>query len=112
MKKINILGTEYTVERRKADQDKKLGEYDGYCDTSIKLIVVEDFEPDDFSRADLGDYGRVVLRHEIIHAFMYESGLDGSSCSTNSWATNEEMIDWIAIQGPKLFKAFQESGCL
>ena len=52
-------------------------------------------------------YKNSVKRHELIHAFLYESGLD--ACS---WANNEEMVDWIAIQFPKLFKAFQEVGCL
>ena len=49
-----------------------------------------------------------MLRHEIVHAFLYESGLDVSS----EWARNEEIVDWIALQTPKLQKAFEEAGCL
>lgn len=110
--KANILGTEYTVEFRK--DDPKLQENaDGYCDTSIKLIVVEDFEPDEMSKEDLEGYKLQVLRHEIIHAFMFESGLDANSCCfEGGWATNEEMIDWFAIQSPKIFKALKDVGCL
>ena len=48
------------------------------------------------------------LRHEIIHAFLFESGLAENS----EWAQNEEMVDWIAKQGPKLIKAWQEAGAL
>lgn len=110
--KVNILGTEYTVEFRK--DDPKLKENaDGYCDTSIKLIAVDDFVPDEMSKGNLEDYQKQVVRHEIIHAFMFESGLDVNSyCFEGGWAANEEMIDWFAIQSPKIFKAFKDVGCL
>lgn len=109
--KVNILGTEYTIECRK--EDPKLEDADGYCDTSIKLIVVEDFKPDKKSKENLEGYMQKVLRHEIIHAFMHESGLDVNSCCfEGGWAVNEEMVDWFAIQSPKIFKVFEDVGCL
>ena len=49
-----------------------------------------------------------MLRHEIIHAFLNESGLSDSSNSVEAWAKNEEMVDWFAIQSPKIFKVFQD----
>ena len=52
------------------------------------------------------------LRHEIIHAFAYESGLWGDSEGTLAWAQNEEMTDWLAIQFPKMEKVFKECDCL
>lgn len=107
---VNILGTEYTIEYRK--EDPILGDCDGYTDTSTKLIVVEDFTPDAMSKGDLARYSKQVLRHEIIHAFLFESGLDASSFSPNNWAQNEEMVDWFAIQAPKLFAAFKEAECM
>lgn len=111
---VNILGTEYTVEHHKAADDQKLADgCDGYCDTSVKLLVVEEMEADPNSKADLVAYGNQVLRHEIIHAFMFESGLDANSCCfEGGWAANEEMVDWFAIQSPKIFKAFKDVGCL
>ena len=43
--KVNILGTEYTIEYHKAAEDQKISDgCDGYCDTSVKLIVVEEME--------------------------------------------------------------------
>ena len=45
-----------------------------------------------------------VLRHEIIHAYLGESGLRGSS----GWAENEEMVDWFAIQSSKIYKTYKE----
>lgn len=111
--KVNILGTEYALVRYKAADDPKLDECDGYCDTSVKLIVVEDYEPDPKSKNDLEDYAKQVMRHEIIHAFMFESGLDSNGIVFDgAWPRNEEMIDWFAIQSPKIFKAFEDVGCL
>ena len=49
-----------------------------------------------------------VKRHEIIHAFLFESGLAENS----AWAQNEEMVDFFAIQFPKLLKAFETAGAL
>lgn len=103
---VNILGTEY---RR---SDPILGDCDGYIDTSVKLIVVKDMERDAKSKKDLESYKKQVLRHEIIHAFLFESGLDGSSGAREAWATNEEMVDWFAIQSPKIFVALREADCL
>ena len=47
-----------------------------------------------------------------MHAFLYESGLDGQSCNVDCWAKNEEMIDWFALQSKKIFKAFKKVGAL
>ena len=50
----------------------------------------------------------VSIRHEVVHAFLEESGL--SDCSLRpemAWARNEEMVDWIAIQFPKMLEAFK-----
>lgn len=111
--KVTILGTEYTIERHKREEDPKLQSCDGYCDYSIKQIVVELFEKNPRSKADMRQYEKEVLRHEIVHAFLDESGLQSSTCNTREgWARNEEMVDWIALQTPKLFKAFQEADCI
>ena len=107
---VSILGTEYKILYKLPKEDKILEEYDGYCDFFSKEIVVSNEE---YNFHDNERHKRKVLRHEIVHAFMYESGLD---CNANvperSLATNEEMIDWIAIQGEKIHKAWAEVGCL
>lgn len=109
-KVIDILGTDIQILFRKEANDSKLRNCAGYFDSSKSLIVVKVPEPDENSLGDLSRYQREVLRHEIIHAFLYESGLDGSARPVESWAANEEMVDWIAIQSPKIFKAFRELG--
>lgn len=111
MKKINILGTTYEVYFGTESEFPNLKENDGYTDTSSKDIIVNDMSnhrDDVLAKKNLPVYQKQVLRHEIIHAFLAESGLDGCGSSPVHWEFNEEMVDWLAIQSPKIFKVFQE----
>lgn len=47
-----------------------------------------------------------IIRHEIIHAFMFESGL-GFNFEHKPFGQDETMIDWFAIQYPKIKKIFR-----
>lgn len=107
--KINILGTEYQIKHTDEGEDPKLRECDGYIDTSIKEIVIAKFEQDAMSVRDLEVYEKQVLRHEIIHGFLFESGLWGNSGTVDHWGHSEEITDWIALQFPKMLKVFQEA---
>lgn len=100
---VDVLGSKYSIVKSDKQKDMKLKNLAGYCDSSIKQIVIDTFKKDDLSMADLNQYEKEVIRHELIHAFLNESGL--GDCS---WGSNEEMVDWIAIQFPKLLKAFNE----
>ena len=110
-KTVNVLGTEYSIKFVPEEELLEINS-DGTTDRSVKLIRVAVFTPQKDSVEDLAEYQRHVLRHEITHAFLYESGLSGCSCSVDSWATNEEMIDWIACQHNKLHAAFEKAGAL
>lgn len=112
---VNILGTEYAIETHKISEDEtmKSNQWCGYCDEEQKLIVVADMTEKKFvnihSEEAQEKFRKKTLRHEITHAFFNESGLsDDSSISSHAWAKNEEMVDWFAIQSPKIFKVFQE----
>lgn len=43
-----------------------------------------------------------VIRHELIHAYVYESGLEDYGGETPNWSTNEMTVDWFAYQMPKI----------
>lgn len=103
-RKANILGTEYTIEKRKISDDYLLESRDGYCDSTIKSIVTAYLKAEMGSNIDVSVEEKRLLRHECIHGFLYESGLD-ENCE---WAKNEEVIDWIALQFPKMDKLFRE----
>lgn len=107
---INVLGTEYTVEDCEAADDKYLEKYDGYCDKTSKRIVVVKPRVDD-ELDDFEVYRKKVLRHEIIHAFLYESGLH-ENFEHPKYGHDETTIDWIAVQFPKMVKVFEQAGCL
>lgn len=108
---VNILGTKYQIIRQTQDENPKLKTMCGYCDFSLKKIVVDTFEEE---KQDVNAQDNIdvlinkILRHEIIHAFLGESGLRSNS----DWAENEEMVDWIAIQFPKMFEAFEKLNIL
>ena len=106
--KIDVLGTEYNlVEECEYDNPKLIGK-DGYCDTTTKECVIDSMlQVNGDAKGNLPEYKKSVKRHELIHAFFYECGLD--MCS---WANNEELVDWLAIQFPKLMKVFKEADCL
>lgn len=97
--KVNVLGTEYTIKRVDAGEDEYMEKmsFGGYK------------EPE----AIIKDREKETLRHELIHAFLNESGLQHNShIPEMAWAKNEEMVDWFAIQIPKIIKAFKEVGCI
>ena len=113
---IPVLGVQYDLEYRLKVDDPELEECDGYCDTSIKLCVARKYteaerqEPG--NKKDPDAYMRKCMRHELTHAFLYESGLSVNGLGVDCWPTCEEMVDRMAIQGPKLYAAWQEAGCL
>lgn len=112
-KSVNVLGTKWTICHLKKSEDAKLEKCDGYCDWTKRRIVVEKCEPDLMSLGDMGEFEKKVLRHEIVHAFLNESGLKENSMQYNGgWANCEEMVDWFAFQGAKIYAAWKEAGAL
>ena len=107
---VNVLGTEYVIVICSELDDERLQDCDGYCDWTVKKIVVE--KEVNGTLADMDCYIKKVMRHEIVHAFAVESGLNECSGKTEAWACNETMVDWFARQGPKIYAAWQEAGAL
>ncbi len=108
---VHILGTEYKILIIEEDDYRYNKEADGWCDPQAKEILVFNFKQSVDSVKDLVAYQKKVIRHEIVHAFLYESGLWQNAYGSKCWAKNEEMVDWIAIQEPKIHKACEEAGC-
>lgn len=110
-KKVNILGTAYII-KYNVPEEQMPEDSDGIMDYSIKTIKIVEFAQDKDTVADLHIYRNQVVGHEIVHAFLYESGLWNNSNEFECWALNEEMVDWLAIQFPKIIDAFREADCL
>ena len=109
-RKVHILGTLYTSKEQSESENELLKDCDGYCDWTTKEIVIE--REVDGNLGDMEAYIRKVLRHEIVHAFFLESGLDTSAGYADSWARNESVVDWFARQGQKIYTAWEEAGAL
>lgn len=115
MKKVNILGTTYKVYLNvPRNKEPKVPTAYGYTDFYSKKIVVFDVKTipgweDATDEAVWNNYSCTV-RHEVIHAYLMESGLDCSSNAVDCWARNEEMVDWFAMQLPKIVKTCCELG--
>lgn len=106
---IDVLGAKYSVAFANEKDEPRLSRVCGFCDDSVKKIVIDNNENHDLlDKEDLLQQQKKTVRHEIVHAFLCESGL--ADCS--DWATNEEIVDWIALQGLKLYKAWQEAGAI
>lgn len=105
--KVDILGTEYTL--TVCDEHERLDEYcDGLCDETTKEMLVKSYagdRDDPTAKKNLDVQVKKNKRHEIIHAFLFESGLAENS----PWAQNEEMVDFFAIQFPKIAKVIQQA---
>lgn len=106
---LDILGTPYTVTVCHRCEDPALSECGGYCSAPNRRIVVDDMvESNDLvelSEAAREAVVRQNLRHELIHAFLAESGL-ADNWKHPKYGHDETFIDWFAIQYPKLQAAF------
>ena len=109
--KVNILGEEWTITECSKEEDKYLEKVDGYCDKTARTIVVTT-KADDCELSNWEVYRKKVMRHEIIHAFLFESGLHENFEHAREYGHEETMVDWIAVQFPKMQKVFEQAGCL
>ena len=46
-----------------------------------------------------------IMRHELVHAFLSESGLD-------NYSSDEVLVQWMAAQLPKMFETMKECECI
>ena len=116
---VNVLGTVYkiAIKKYKDDDAFERRSIDGYCDNMLNEIVCCDMTTYKGWEHEAAEYCEnsmmQTLRHEIVHAFLFQSGLDQCSGKYEyGWAINEEMIDWIANQGEKIYLAWKEAGAI
>lgn len=112
--KMNVLGTDYTIQifdTKEAKEHKAFETVKGYFDYTTKTINVigsdtDDLAPEDIPVGDPAVITQYAIRHELIHAFLEESGLK------DEITVPEELIDWIALQLPKIMKVCLRHGLL
>ena len=114
---ISVLGVEYKVKIATDANDNDFKAYDnlqGYSDPSIHTIAVRTADNRRKGQLDRGYLTcndttievKDTIRHEIIHAFMNESGLDAAS---TPWAHDESLINWLEIMIPRIEQAYKQA---
>lgn len=92
---VMILGAVWTVRSATEKGEPRLENKNGFTDWTERLICLER-EP----QGDIGSmetYMKQVIRHEVVHAFMFESGL-GDSFEHKDYGHEETIVDWFAFQ--------------
>ena len=114
--KVDILGSEWTVHLIDRNSDNRFDKFnaDGFCDYTTNSIDVANYPgqgnpgSEDYSISD----GRVQIKHciahEMVHAFMFESGLSADWEHPSHFGQDETVVDWIAWQCPKIMEAHKE----
>lgn len=103
--KIHILGEEWALV-----DDKSIlkNGCDGVCTEfgrEIRIVPAWAMLGDTDTEEQKQQRYKQVKRHELIHAFFSEAGLD-------NYSNDELLVDWLAVQFPKLSRLFTEADCL
>jgi len=109
---LSVLGTDYLIRCVDATEMPSwfFKSTKGSCDYTTHVITVENLvsRKEDYQDV-LGDLETIInqaVRHELIHAFLRESGLGDEG------EADEIIVDWFALQAPKIFKAFCQAKAL
>lgn len=107
--KVNVLGVEYEILVLSEEDFPKLKvmSASGLAELYDKKLIINknNTTPGEDTYDNLEAYSNKVIRHEIVHAFFHESGLI-------DYCQDEQLVDWIALQIPKIIKAMEETACI
>ena len=93
--KVNILGSEWTVRSATESEEPRLVGISGFTDWTTRTICL-----DINTNGNIGSiktYMNQVIKHEVVHAFMFESGL-GDAFEHKDFGQEETIVDWFAFQ--------------
>lgn len=97
---VNILGTDYEVLIQ--NDNPKMKDSDGFCEwVAKKIIITDSYRNDEDVLENIDDYIHQVIRHEAFHALFAEMGV-------RKWMQDEELVDMLAMQYPKIRKVMDE----
>lgn len=104
-RKIKIKGNTWTI--------KYLNSIDKYnwgsTDSTSKIIRLYCKEPKDSDLDNFQIHMNHILRHELVHAFLDECGLQDQLSYTRQ-GHDEKMVDWFAYMYPEYKKVCDELG--
>ena len=102
--KVNILGTDYDILIQ--NDNPKMKDSDGFCEwVAKKIIITDSYRNDEDVLENIDEYIHKVIRHEAFHALFAEMGM-------KKWMQDEELVDMLAMQYPKIRKIMDECDAL
>ena len=102
---VRILGAVWTVRSATEAEEPRLEGVNGFTDWTTRTICLEKN-----THGNLGSietYMNKVIKHEVVHAFMFESGL-GDSFEHKDYGQEETIVDWFAFQMGKIVNVVRE----
>lgn len=97
--KVDILGNTWTVKTATESMEPRLQGCDAFTDWTEKLMCFETGVHGNIG--DMKKYLRKLVRHEVIHAFLFESGL-GDSMEHREFGHEETTVDWFAYHADRI----------
>lgn len=97
-----ILGAMWIVKMCSEEEEPLLKDLGGFTDWTERLICLHNVPRENELGNPLENIKRNI-RHEVIHAFMFESGL-AENWEHKEMGQEEQTVDWIAMQMPKIEK--------
>ncbi len=106
---FDVLGSKWTLWFEDESSSPRYQKHNGWCDNSTKQCHVCYRTKNEMMPENPYEFYNSIARHEIIHAFLYESGIvNAAIIRTNKWCKDEMMIDWMAAQMPKIYEVFKQ----
>ena len=103
--KVKILGKEWIIHFVRAiENDQSIS---GMTDPTSREMFIKTTNSEnvkDFQRETAN-----TIRHEVIHAFLFESGL-GADWEHKALGHEETVVDWFAVMYPRIRKVFKQLG--
>lgn len=99
---VIVLGVPYTIKEATEVENPRLVGFLGYTDDTVHEIWIRKMESDMIHEvADIGVGIDQTIRHELVHAFLHESGL-------SEYSHDETIVEWIAHMWPRMDSVWGE----
>lgn len=102
-KKVDILGSKWNI----IHTDEKNYDADAECDYTNKTITIWQGNFDMYTYAKPMEHYNRILRHELLHAYLFECGC-GNEITSNVNNHDEFIIDWFARMWPRIKKTYKQ----
>ena len=111
--KINVMGTDFDITYTTEEEDPTIKGKSGVCYSLLKKIKIDQYIYLDDADGSVSEAEKsskllsllAILRHEVMHAFFFQSGLD-TQCS---FAVDEMLIDWLSLKLPEIVEVMKEN---